>query len=126
MSLQSALVDVAHTVHRGPVGPSVHGTTPMGDIYSPDFKCRVSAPNTQELRTDQIQFEQATRDVTVLTGLKYIDGSDLVLDKDWKLVIDTGPYAGEYELLGDPEPIRKKIDMIGYNVAARRYQGKND
>ena len=126
MALTSALVDKAHTIHRGPVGPKVRGDQPMGDVPSTAFKCRVSKPDAREIENDKIAFTEYTRDVTMLTGTKRIDGTTLEIKESWRVVIEDGPFAGTYEVIGDPTVIRKKQrdSILGYTVALKMYQGK--
>jgi hypothetical protein len=124
MGLQSALVDQGHTTRRTATGPKVRGETPMGTVESVPFKCRASKPEPSELRQDQLRFTEYTRDVTLLTGTKDTQQQDLVWEADWRIVIEDGPFEGEYEIIGDPTPIRAKTRMLGWTLALREFTGK--
>lgn len=123
MGLTSALVDTAHVIAREAIAERVAGETQMATVRKPAFKCRVSDPQPEELRTDRILWQQYTRDLTMLCGLRNIDGDDFVLKADNRIVVESGPYAGEYHILGKPDPIRKKRKLIGYNIALREHSG---
>lgn len=124
MGLKSVLVDQCVIVRRGATGPKVAGQTPMGDVLSVPFKGRVDDPSPQELRRDQIQFIEYTRSATLMTSIK--DTANVLLDikASDKVRVLTGPYAGDYEVMGQPEPIRKKRKMIGWEIRLREPRGR--
>lgn len=126
MGINGALVDTAHFEWTGATGPRVNGKTPYATQTSATIKCRASTPTPQELRTDAIQFEQYSRDITVLMALKTTTGADPAPSAKKRFVIETGPFAGTYVIQGDPKPIRAKSKMIAWQLACRAYEGKAD
>lgn len=128
MGLRSVLVDRAHTVTRGPVGPKVGGQTPMGDIDGPTFRCRISSPQPDELSRDNVRFTEYVRDLTMLTDTEDLNGNAIEIDADDRVVIESGPYEGEYSIMGQPTPVRKKRrdSVIAWNVALKEQLGKKD
>lgn len=124
MGLRSALVDSIHVVSRAAVGPKVAGETQMVDVLGPMFKGRVDMPTPQELREDQIQFVQYTRDATLLVATKDSLGAMLDLKGSDKIRVTTGPYAGDFEILGPPSPIRKKRKLIGWEIRLTQPRGR--
>lgn len=126
MSINSVLVDRAHTVTRGPTGPKVAGQTPMGDVDGPTFKCRVSSPQPDELRRDQVQFTEYVRDLSMLAAKKDANGDALELEANDRVEVESGPYAGIYSVMGQPTPIRKKgrDTVIAWSVALKEQRGK--
>lgn len=124
MGFQSVLVDTAHVVAREPVGEKIAGETQMGTVRKPPFKCRISSPQPDELNTDRIMFPQYIRDLTMLCGMKNVDGDLYTPKADHRIVVESGPYAGEYSVVGKPDPIRKKRTQIGWNIALKEHSGK--
>lgn len=124
MSLASVLVDTGHFTHEGSTGARVNGKTPVVPVSSQQFSCRASNPSTTELRNDQVQFQEYQRDITLLTDIVYADGrTPIDLHENWRVVVEAGPYAGMYVMMGEPTPIRKKgiDDVIAYQFALRHY-----
>lgn len=125
MSLQSALVDTARTIRRAPTGPKVAGETPYGPFNGDNFKCRVSSPSANELRTDKLEFVEYTRDATMIVGMKDLTGDSVDILETDKIDVVSGVFAGTYEVMGEPTPIRKKVTQIGWQMALRKYEGKD-
>lgn len=126
MSLRSALVDRAHTWQRIAGATDDYGEPTYTDSFGPQFRCRVSTPEAQEIRNDQIEFTQYVRDLTLLCGVRAEDGTDLVIEADDRIVVETGVFAGTYDVVGEPTPIRKKRTMIGWTAALKETSGKEE
>lgn len=124
MGFQSVLVDTAHVVAREAIGEKIAGETQMGTVRKPAFQCRISSPRPDELSQDRIIFTQYVRDLTLLCGMKNVDGDPYSLMANQRIVIESGPYAGEYSIMGKPDPIRKKRVQIGWNIALKEHSGK--
>lgn len=118
MGLKAILVDRAHTVSRGPTGPSVEGETPYGPVDGPEFACRASSPSFTERQFDE-RYEY-TRDLTLLVPMTDLVGNPIVIEAEDKLVLTSAgspSLDGLYRVMGHPEPVRKKRKQILWNVA---------
>lgn len=124
MGLTSALVDTAHTFAREATGVRQGGETQQVDVTGTSFKCRVSSPQPDELRRDRIRFTEYVRDLTMLVGMKDIDGELVAISAKHTIIVEDGAYAGTYNVMGQPSPIRKKRAQIGWVVALKEQLGK--
>lgn len=121
MGLKAILVDSAVITRRIASGDKVAGETPMIDQDTATFKCRVTAPTSGEINDDKIKFVQYVRSATMIVPLRYDDGVDMDIRAEDVVTVQSGPFAGKYEVLGEPSPIRKKKKMLLYNVRLQRY-----
>lgn len=125
MSLRSALVDRAHTWERAASATEdEYGEPTYSDASGPQFRCRVSKPDPQEIKTDQIEFTQYVRDLSLICAMKAEDGTLIDIEANDRIVVEAGLFAGTYDVIGKPVPIRKKRVQIGWTMALKEMTGK--
>lgn len=125
MSIRSALVDRAHTLTMTEGAEDDYGETTLTPTDGEQFRCRVSKPDPQEVRADQIEFVQYIRDLTLLCAMKDEAGGLIDIEANDRIVVEAGVFAGEYDVMGKPIPIRKKRTQIGWTMALKETSGKS-
>lgn len=119
MGLRAALVDTAYRIRKGPTGERVEGSTVFRSAESEPIKARLNIQQAGERTEDGRVLTEPQP--TLLVYKRDLLGEEL----DWKATdrirvesIQLGTH--EYELQGDPQPIRKKRTVIGWSLTLRR------
>lgn len=119
MGLRAALVDRAYRVRKGATSKRVEGSTIFTAQESEAIKARLSIQQAGE----------RTEDGRVLTEpqptLIIYKRDTLGEELDWKAtdrirVESRELGTHEYEVSGDPQPMRKKRSIIGWTLTLRR------
>jgi len=119
MGLRSALVDTAYRIRKGPTSRRVEGTTEFRTVESEPIRVRLNIQQAGE-RTDDGRVLTEPQP-SLLVYRKDIMGEEL----DWRAtdrirVESEQLGTHEYEVSGDPQPIRKKRRVIGWTLTLRR------
>ena len=123
MGLTHALVDRARLIERVPSPVRVNKRTTFSDVTEPWFRVRLqlpSAPETAEGAGGKTRVEVRP---TLLVGVKDNEGNPVVLTTEKLIEVDS-PDLGRalYRFDADPEPLRRRRRVIGYEVALRRVE----
>lgn len=124
MSMRGALVDRAHVLEVSEGAIDAYGEGALSAAPSVTFRCRVSKPDPREVRNNDIEFTQYERDLIMLVGMKDEDGTLIALEADDRVVVEDGVFAGTYDIVGKPVPIRKKRTQIGWTFDLKESTGK--
>ena len=124
MGLRSALVDRGTIAGRQKTATKVRGETKYVNKESQPFRCRINMNESNQIQGKDIRFIQYTSEFIMIMETKFINGDDIEIKADDKIVIETGIYAGVYEVDGDPMPIRKKKKQILWQVGLDKFDGK--
>lgn len=119
MGLRSVLVDRAYRIRKGATSKRVEGSTIFSAQESEQIRVRLSIQQAGE-RTDDGRVLTEPQP-TLLVYKRDILGEEL----DWKATdrirvesAELGTH--EYEVSGDPQPMRKKRRVIGWTLNLRR------
>lgn len=124
MALTSALVDWAAVVTKLPSGERVEGRTVRSDVESPQFKCRIDVNSMTDQPDPATGVPVVTRTTNLLYGTHDITGQPVLLDAGKRVrVVSTSLSMDElWDVAGDPQPIRKRRRVIGYQVELRHVE----
>lgn len=124
MGLRSALVDRAR-VHR-PAAQTlkVEGRTQFAESEPGEwFRCRLFLPTAAESYDPATVRRRVVIVPTMLYGLRDANGVEIGLTHTDRVEIDSNELGAEmWQAASEPEPIRKKRRLIGYQVTLRRVQ----
>lgn len=122
MGLTSVLVDQGRILRKGVAGPQVGGRTQFVDTEPGQwFDCRLFLPNMPESFDPQ----RVSRRVVVVPTLLYAiydqDGNTFrVLPSDMIEVTSDDLDAGTWLVTAEPQPLRKKQGVIGFQTTLSR------
>jgi hypothetical protein len=119
MGIRAALVDRAYRLRKVPRSRRVEGSTVFQPTESEAVKARLSIANAGEQAEDGRVFTEPTP--TLLVYKRDLAGEEL----DWKSTDRIRVESRElgthdFELQGEPQPIRKKRTIIGWTLTLRR------
>lgn len=127
MALGAAMVDQARIYEKRPVaGGRVEGTTRLIDYAGPWIKARMTIPPAPEASDQPPRGRRRVPQVpTVMMLAKDKAGNLVKLTTEHRLGVLSKQQFGDgveviFEVTADPEPIRKKRAVIGWQVAVRR------
>src|SRR5947199_26742 len=121
MGLQGVLVDRARPLRKREAGRRVEGRTIRGVAPGEWFKCRLTLPSAVEDSGATAGVRPVTTQPMLLLGVKDLAGEPLVLHNDLRLEINSRQLGlATWDVVGEPEPLRKKRRVIGYQAAIRR------
>ena len=119
MGLRSVLVDRAYRIRKGATSKRVEGSTVFNSQESEAIRVRLSVQQAGE-RADNGRVLTEPQP-TLLVYKKDLLGEEL----DWRATdrirvesVELGTH--EFEVSGDPQPIRKKRRIIGWTLNLRR------
>lgn len=120
MALSSALVDRARRVRNEATPRRVEGTTTFATVTGAWFKARLTVPAAPEADDAQGSHRRTVARPTLLLGVRDREGNRLepgFLSADDKVEVDSRQFGrGVWEVTGDPEPLRKKRRVIGFQA----------
>lgn len=121
MALGSALVDRARRIVKEPATSRVEGTTIFEDVPGPWFRCRLFLTGDPESDDDQRSRRRTPRRPTLLVGRRDTEGNVIELRADERLEVNS-PQLGRavWHIDGEPEPLRRRRSVIGWQVAVSR------
>jgi hypothetical protein len=118
MSLGSVLVDRANLIRSEPTEEVIEGSvvfTEGEDAEGPEFRARLQISQSPE-RTKE-GMTQADPRPMLLTERKDLEGNDLDFRTSDKIrVVSKELGTATWEVDGEPEPLRKKRTIIGWQL----------
>ena len=121
MGLGSACVDRARPVRRAAAGLRVEGRTQYGETKGPWFHCRLELPAAGEQAGGVTGMRPVITEPTLMYVPRDEEGDELHLTNQDRLEVVSRELGSEdWELTGDPQPIRKKRTLIGWQAALKR------
>lgn len=123
MGLQGALVDRARVVEKRGTGVRVEGRTVYGDAKGEWFRCRLTLPNAEEGTAAVTGARNVVVSPQLLYGTRDQAGDPVVLNNAMRLEVDSadlGPSV--WEVVSEPEPLRKKRRVIGHQATVRHLE----
>lgn len=123
MPIGSALVDKARVVERTAAGARVEGRTLRGETRGPWFRCRLTLPTSPEQAAAAAGIREVVRVPTLLYDTIDESGEPVVLTNQKRLEV-ASPELGTvvWDVSSDPEPLRKKRRVIGFQTTLRRLE----
>lgn len=120
MALGAVLVDRARVVDK--VGTTkVQGRTQFNPVLGTWFKARLFLPASEERADAQGRRRKVIKKPTLLCGVKDTAGGVVLVQADQMLEV-ASPDLGSavWQIEGDPEPLRKKRKVIGFQATLKR------
>jgi hypothetical protein len=123
VGLNAALVDQARTVERLAAGRRVEGRTIYGTSTGAWFRCRLQLPPAGERTGDTAGVRAVQREPTLMLGVKDTQGEPLALRNNMRVEVNSRELGrSTWDVVGDPEPMRKKRRVIGFVATLRRVE----
>lgn len=124
MGLNSALVDEARPLRRRETGVRVEGRTVYGEVPGEWFRCRLTLPGPAEEPDPTTGTRETVQSAQLLYGTRDVSGGDVVLTNALRLEVSSADLGGlsRWEVVSEPEPLRKKRRVIGHQATVRRVQ----
>lgn len=122
MGLTSALVDRARTLRQEPAtGQRVAGRTPMLQMPSAWFPARLEMPAGNETPGPQGGRRRSIKHPTLMIDSFDDENQPVSLTGKDKVEVESIEYGrAVWELEGDPQPIRKREEVIAYQATIKR------
>lgn len=121
MGLGAALVDRARPLRKEPTTARVEGTTRVAWTTHEWFRARLFLGGDAEGEAPQSNHKRVLRTPTLLCGRADSSGAALVIQHDDRLEVDSAQLGrAVWEVTGEPEPLRKRRTVIGYQLTLRR------
>lgn len=123
MALRIALVDKARTLSRVSTGVKVAGTSQMATVEGPWFRVRLTLPPQPDTADPAGGRTRVEKRPTLLVDRRDENGDPVVLNTEMRLeVVSRELGSATYLLDADPEPLRKRHTVIGWEVPLRRIE----
>jgi hypothetical protein len=122
MGLGSALVDRGQVFVHAPTGRKINGATEMEWQPGPIFKCRME-PEAGPEAADAAggRPNEVSETPGLMTAAKDLSGVPLRITSEQRIRVTSQQLGvADYDVMGNPSPIRKKRKVIGFNVALQR------
>lgn len=122
MALGGALVDRARIVRKAP-GVPVEGRQRFAPVYGAWFRCRFELRNQRKGREPQSNVPRVVKQPHLMYGLRDMEGQNVeLLATDLLQVVSPELGQAFYELTGDPDPMRKRRRVLGWEVDLQRVE----
>jgi hypothetical protein len=121
MALRAALVDLGYRkVQRAEPGRKTHGMTVMTPVEdSPPFRARLTIQQAGERLDDGRVLTEPKP--TLLTGKRDKSGTELSFAHNQRIRVKSKSLGeADWEVDGEPVPIRKKRRIIGWTLNLKR------
>lgn len=123
MALGAVLVDRARAIVRAPTGVRVEGTRQYGTVEGAWFRARLTLPPQPETQEPAGGRRRVEKRPTMLYAKLDENGEPVLLNVEMIVEIDSRELGRAfYQLDVDPEPLRKKRTVLGWEVALRRVE----
>jgi hypothetical protein len=124
VGLNTALVDQAR-IHRKAPAYKVAGRTQFASLTGAWFRARVEQRSNPQTRQPDSGQPRVTRQPRMMFGL--LDAEGRAVDVKASDYVEVAPSdarldAAWYQVEGDPDPIRKKRRVIGWEVGLKRVE----
>lgn len=122
MALGSALVDRAR-IYRKAAAVKVENRTIFAQLTLAWFRCRLDLRESPEQPEGESRVKRAVKTPQLLVGARDLEGKAIDIRATDRLEV-VSPQLGTayWEVTSDPEPLRKKRRVIGYQVTLRRLE----
>lgn len=121
MALTAALVDRARPVERRRSGRRVEGRTVFGEARGAWFKARLELPQAPEGAEAPTGVRPVVTAPTLMYGVRDSDGQPVELTNQKRVEVDSKELGrATWDVVGDPQPIRKKRTLLGWQAQLRR------
>jgi hypothetical protein len=122
VALGAALVDRARVRRKVPAR-KVAGRTVMAPTVHAWFRCRLELRSQPQTREPSSRQPRVTKSPRLMFGVRDLDGGTIDVVSTDVLEVDS-PELGRafYEVEGDPDPMRKKRRVIGWEVNLKRIE----
>jgi hypothetical protein len=121
VSLNNALVDQARVLGKAESSQRVEGTTLYVETRSPWFRARLDLGQGAGSRKAATQAKQSTRSPSIMVSVKNSIGEPVLINNQDRLEVNSKELGRSvFDVVGDPEPIRKKRRVIGWTVLVSR------
>jgi hypothetical protein len=125
MGLNAALVDRARPVRKASAGIRVGGTHRYAGVRGDWFRCRLELGPAGLDNTAPATHRKGTRGPSAMLALLDERSEPVAVSVEDRLEIDS-PNLGQslWDVIENPEPIRKKRRVIGWQVRLRRVEDR--
>jgi hypothetical protein len=121
VSLNNALVDRARVLGKAASSQRVEGTTLYVETRSPWFRARLELGQGTGGRKAATQAKESTRNPSMMVSVKDEVGMAVLINNQDRLEVNSKELGRTvFDVVGDPEPIRKKRKVIGWTVLMTR------
>lgn len=121
MALGSALVDRARVVAQQPLPIKVGGSTRFAEVEGEWFRCRLTLPAAPETADASGARRRPVIVPTLLYGVRDLQGGEVALSTENRVEVRSAALGdAQWEVVSNPEPLRKKRTIIGYQVTLRK------
>lgn len=123
MGFRTALVDRARTITQEPTGQVIGGTRRFTYVRGEWFRCRLTLPGAPE-NLEAVTFRRTAVVVpTLLYGMTDEVRDPVHLGLEMRLEVKSDALGDEvWDVVSDPEPLRRKRRVLGWQVTLRRVE----
>lgn len=123
MGLNTALVDQARVLGLASSALRVEGTTVYEETMTAWFRARLEVGKPTGAPMEASGAQQSVKNPTLMVGVRDSAGRDITITGQDRIEVDSKQLGREtFEVVGDPEPIRKKRRVIGWTVQLRKVE----
>jgi hypothetical protein len=121
MGLNAVLVDRARVHSKAATASRVEGQTVYEPVVGDWFKARLTLQQAPEQNAPTTGAPEALSAPTLMCGPKDTRGNVIVINGQDRIEIISAQLGDAlWDVVGDPNPLRKKKRVIGWEVALRR------
>ncbi len=123
MALGTALVDRARRISNQPSPLKLEGRTQFAKFHEPWFRARLTMPANPETADPAGGRTRVEVLPTLLFGLRDADGNPVGLTTEDEVEVDSKELGrAVYRPDADPQPLRKRRSLIGWEVRLHRIE----
>lgn len=120
MALGRALVDQARPLTKAQSAVKIRGESRFETLRGQWFRCRLTLPGPQE-SAPQYSRRRVVLVPSLLYGVKDADGELLRLGIEMRLEVNSRELGRTiWDVVSEPEPLRKRRRVIGWQASLRR------
>lgn len=121
MGLNTALVDKARVWGKATGQERIEGATVYEPTVSAWFRARLELGAGQGSESQATQAQQSVRNPSLMCGIKDSAGRQIQINGQDRIEVQSVNLGNNtFDVVGDPDPIRKKRKVIGWTVTLRR------
>lgn len=127
MSLDAVLVDRARILRQAATALKLEGRTQFAEVEPGTwFACRLTLPEPPETYDQARTYKRVVIVPMLLFGTDDDDGNPLAVVHTDMLEVDSDDLGHEtWQVTSDPQPLRRREGMIGFQAALRRVEVPN-
>ena len=119
MGLRSALVDRAYRIRKSPSAKRVEGSTVFRSVESEPVRARLNLTSAGERPEDGRVLTEPQP--TLIVYKRDLVGEELDWRSTDRIRVESRELGThDYEIQGEPQPMRKKRTIIGWQITLRR------